>query len=109
MPYILEYGPSTQIHDRVYYCNMLCVPDNTIEYATFAYPDQLMPELDYNEWCPGCGAMLTHGMNVEDCTQTNSDCPDCPPLVVNLVAPYDDDQACEACGCTQYLAADKLN
>jgi len=110
--YVIDYGTKDEdgtvldIYDRDYFCSAWCAfPRDT---KAFEDQDDIVGEdnwpggieSDSNEYCAGCGSMLTHGMSVEDCL--DPECPDCrPPLVIgtNLYA----DDKCGNCGCTQYV------
>lgn len=109
MVYLVEWNDGDgDILDRSIYCNVLCADQDPA--TDMANTEQgYWPggwESDHNEYCPSCGTMLTHGMTEEECNDPQ--CTDCPPLVINLVTPYDEDQVCENCGCVQYLGKEKL-
>ena len=107
--YVIDYGTKDDdgtvldIYDRDYFCSVWCAyprpgaQDDDIVGAG-NWPGGI--ESDSNEYCTGCGSMLTHGMNVEDCL--DPECSDCPPIVIgtNMYT----DEKCDNCGCTQYLS-----
>lgn len=116
--YVIEYGELDedgdviQTYDRDLFCNALCASQHSNHYHPDEDRDDIVNEGETygggyesgtNVYCPTCGAMLEHGLQQSadfDCTDDH--CPQCPPLVVNLVAPYEHDERCDNCGCVQY-------
>lgn len=103
MTYVVEYNDeSGNLVDIEQYCNRICadrVERDTTHTVEGDWPGGI--ETDYNEYCPACGTMLNHGLEVDDCD--DRECPECPPVVQNLVGSVDDYVLCGRCGCTQYI------
>lgn len=110
MVYLVEWNDEDgDLADRSIYCNRLCADRDPVTKKPNTEQGNWPGgwESDHNEYCPSCGTMLSHGLEESaDDTCEQADCHDCPPVVVNLIAPMDKSVLCETCGCVQYLDSD---